>query len=124
MVEVTKSDPLGWGVVAFLLRVGKPVILLGVCWYFVWWTVGLFAMSACQSPHPQPELGRTFHLIATVGRIGPTCNGYVKPWVGHTFHFVQFGALVLLAAVFAMAVLVAVARKIFGEKPEGPDLRA
>jgi len=120
---VTADDPLGFRITALLLRLGKMTGVAGVFWFGVWWVVGLFGMTACTAPQPQPENGRTFHIIASMGRRG-TCDGYVKPWVGHTYHFVETIGLVLLIGFFALAIALTIARKIFGEKPEGPDLRA
>lgn len=94
---------------------------LSIFWFFVWWFAGLFAMTASQAPHPQPELDRTFHLDVTIGRLGPSYDGYVKPWVGHMYHFVITVGAILLVGFFVTAITLVTARRLNGEPPGGSD---
>jgi hypothetical protein len=121
---VTADDPLGFRIVALLLRLAKTVGIIGILWLGLWWVVSLFGMTACTAPLPQPENDRTFHLYVSLGRAGGHCDGYVKPWVGHTYHLVQTAGLVLAIVFLLLLIALVIARKIFDEKPEGPDLRA
>jgi hypothetical protein len=107
---VTTDDPLGFRIVALLLRLAKTVGIIGILWLGLWWVVSLFGMTACTAALPQPENGRTFHLIASGGR-HHGCNGYVKPWVGHSYHFMLTAGLILLIGFFALTLAFLIGRK-------------
>jgi hypothetical protein len=104
-----------------LTRFGEWLGCLSIFCFFVWWFATLFAASASQAPHPQPELGRTFHLDVTVGRHGLSYDGYVKPWVGHMYHFVMTVGTILLAGFVLTAIILLAARKLNGEPLSGSD---
>jgi len=111
-------------VVALLVRIFKKLLWTFIAWYGIYFFVNIIGMGACTTPQPEPESGRTFHLVASVGRRGSHhCNGYVKPWIGHTYHFMQTSGLILLAIGAVLVVALLIARSITGEWPDPPGTK-
>lgn len=116
MSEALAQKPHGSKVVAVLMRIFKKLFAIGMVWFGIWWLSGLFAMTACTAPQPQPESGRTFHIIMQAKLLH--CDGYVKPWVGHAYHFIETVGLIVVIGFVVLTIAMLIARSITGEWPE------
>ena len=118
MREFTGDEQKPSKAVAFLVKLGTRVGVAGCFWYGVYFLSSLFGMAACTAPRPQPENGRTFHLVVYFpSKAGGHCDGFVKPWVGHTLHFVESAGLILLGAFSILVIAILIARSLADEWP-------
>jgi hypothetical protein len=111
---------MGSKLIATLVPIFRRILLCVPFWFLAYLFACVAASSAKMSPNPNPQLGRTYHVHAIwAGRnFRYDADGYVKPWVGHFYHFVTTLGMVLLIAAVVLMVVLFIARSITGEWPE------
>lgn len=104
----------------------------GVRRFFVWMAVGLggwivllefIAIFALASGARHPEPGKSYHVyIASSHGVGSWI--YAEPWLGRFYEFLLDYMFIFAGALVVLAILLAIARKIFGDPPpDAPDMR-